>query len=71
MKHALIRIKKKSYFYLIFISKPLQIFSHRGNNHGITVLFWLHIRKCDNINKKTGKSKDEMKQEPINPIIGG
>ena len=49
----------------------MQIFSHRGSNRGITVLFWLHIRKCDNINKKTGKSKDEMKQEPINQIIGG
>ena len=51
---------KRSYFYLIFISKPLQLSSHRGNNHAITAF-------CI-VNKKARKSGEEVKQELISSM---
>ena len=47
----------------------MKLYSHRGNNHAITVLFWLQLQKCDNFNKKTRKSKEEVKQELTSSTI--
>ena len=40
----------------------MQLFSHRGNNDTIAVLFWLQLSKYDNV-QKTRKSTEEVKQE--------
>ena len=64
----LIRIKI-FYSNLISNSKALQLFSHRDNNHAISV-FWLQLQKCGKDNtKKTKDSEQEVKQEVLGSII--
>ena len=47
----------------------MQLLSHRGNSHVVTI-FWLELQKCGkDYVKKLRKSKDEVKQELIRSII--
>ena len=57
--------------YLIFISKPFPIYSHRHNIHEIT-FFWLQLQKYDitgNNARKMRKSKERVKKEPKNSLV--
>ena len=47
----------------------MQLLSHRGNSHALTV-FWLQLRKCGkDYAKKIRKSKEEVKEALIGSII--